>query len=102
MASFFTPASKKEPEKMTWRVVHNALLVGRYKPETGSLDQKVIPPKRRKIAAFDFVCTTPTLSPPSVCSQLDRILLLYKLPQATFLVETLRTGSGGMPVCQLY
>ncbi|MCJ1249949.1 hypothetical protein MMC30_007175 [Trapelia coarctata] len=55
VASFFTPVSKKEPEKMTWRVVHNSLLVGRYKPVTGLLDSKMIPPKRRKIAAFDFV-----------------------------------------------
>ena len=47
VASFFTPASKKEPDLITWRTVDNSLLVGRYKGP---------PPRRRKIAAFDFVC----------------------------------------------
>lgn len=40
---------------MIWRVLNNSLLVGRYKPETSSLEGEMIPPKRRKIAAFDFV-----------------------------------------------
>jgi hypothetical protein len=60
VANFFTPASQKEPETMTWRVLNNSLLVGRYKLEISSLGSETIPPKRRKIAAFDFVKSSPS------------------------------------------
>ncbi|KAI9815120.1 MAG: hypothetical protein M1827_002963 [Pycnora praestabilis] len=56
VASFFTPISKKDPEKTTWRVVRDSLLVARYeKAETHSADEPV--PKKRKVAAFDFDST---------------------------------------------
>jgi bifunctional polynucleotide phosphatase/kinase len=51
VANFFTPLSKKEPEKMSWRIVKDSLLIGRYAASavrsaaTGTI----------KIAAFDFV-----------------------------------------------
>ena len=48
VASFFTPTSKREPEPIKWRTVDNSLLVGKYKGDGP-------PPRRRKIAAFDFV-----------------------------------------------
>lgn len=51
MASFFKPVSQKEPEKLTWRIVANSLIVGRY-------DAPNVPPQTRtlpvKIAAFDL------------------------------------------------
>ncbi|KAI9745369.1 MAG: hypothetical protein M4579_007654, partial [Chaenotheca gracillima] len=53
VSNFFTPASKKEPEKTTWRTVDNSLLVARY---AVSQDQEP-EQKRRKIAAFDFDST---------------------------------------------
>lgn len=52
VASFFTPASKKEPEKMIWRVVKDSLLVGRYNI---SATVQLASHEKRKIAAFDFV-----------------------------------------------
>ena len=52
VASFFTPMSRKEPEKMTWRIVKDSLLVGRY--NTSATVQSASKVKRR-IAAFDFV-----------------------------------------------
>ncbi|KAI4236292.1 MAG: hypothetical protein LQ349_002629 [Xanthoria aureola] len=51
VAGFFTPASKKSPDRTHWRVVNGTLLVGRYSPYDAH------PVKRRKIAAFDFDST---------------------------------------------
>jgi len=51
VANFFTPLSKKEPEKMTWRIVNNSLLTGRYSASTAQPASQ----GKRKIAAFDFV-----------------------------------------------
>ncbi|KAF2018169.1 PNK3P-domain-containing protein [Aaosphaeria arxii CBS 175.79] len=53
VANFFTPASKKEPEKMTWRIVNESLLIGRY----NAAAQLIPKAGRRKIAAFDFDST---------------------------------------------
>ncbi|KAI4132017.1 MAG: hypothetical protein LQ347_002725 [Umbilicaria vellea] len=53
VASFFTPVSQKEPEKITWRVVKQSLLVGTSEPTDIKDDVPAI--QRRKIAAFDFV-----------------------------------------------
>jgi bifunctional polynucleotide phosphatase/kinase len=51
VASFFKPASQKAPEKLSWRVVENSLVIGRHDPQ-------IIPPQTRKlpvkIAAFDL------------------------------------------------
>ncbi|EXJ77494.1 hypothetical protein A1O3_09720 [Capronia epimyces CBS 606.96] len=51
VASFFKPASQKEPEKLTWRNVEKTLIVGRY-------DASNVPPHTRtlpvKVAAFDL------------------------------------------------
>ena len=54
--SFFTPASKKEPDQVTWSVIHDTLLLGRSqipskRNSTLTEDQE----KRRKVAAFDLV-----------------------------------------------
>ncbi|KAJ4987269.1 polynucleotide kinase 3 phosphatase [Stagonosporopsis vannaccii] len=57
VANFFTPASKKEPEKMTWRVVKDSLLVGRH--DTLAAAQSATK-ARRRIAAFDFDSTLVT------------------------------------------
>ena len=57
ISNFFTPASKKEPEKMTWRIVNESLLVGRYGAHMATLPAKQALGKR-KIAAFDFVGLT--------------------------------------------
>ncbi|KAL3463222.1 polynucleotide kinase 3 phosphatase-domain-containing protein [Aspergillus heterothallicus] len=54
-ASFFTPASKKKPNPIMWRLVNNSLVVGKYSPESTS-DQKSRSGKP-KIAAFDFDST---------------------------------------------
>ncbi|KAL6707964.1 DNA kinase/phosphatase Pnk1 [Coniothyrium glycines] len=54
VASFFTPTSKKEPDKMTWRIVNESLLVGRYSP---TIAAKASASANRRIAAFDFDST---------------------------------------------
>ncbi|KAL8912783.1 MAG: hypothetical protein Q9172_007437 [Xanthocarpia lactea] len=57
VAGFFTPASKKTPDRTHWKVINGTLLAGRYRPDEplGSIDAQ--PLKRRKIAAFDFDST---------------------------------------------
>ncbi|KAE8856752.1 hypothetical protein PTNB73_09474 [Pyrenophora teres f. teres] len=52
VANFFTPVSKKEPEKMVWRIVKDSLLVGRFGTAAAQSTTK-----RRRIAAFDFDST---------------------------------------------
>jgi bifunctional polynucleotide phosphatase/kinase len=51
VANFFTPLSKKEPEKMTWRIVKDSLLTGRYAASNAQSAAN----GRTKIAAFDLV-----------------------------------------------
>lgn len=66
VASFFTPASQKPPEKVTWiergagKAGPKTLLVGRYVPaKKGEIETLKEESKRRKVAAFDFVsCDT--------------------------------------------
>ena len=57
VASFFTPVSKKEPEQITWRILKDSLLVGKYDPNavSSALPDTSTNLKRTKIAAFDFV-----------------------------------------------
>ena len=52
MSSFFTPASQKKPEAITWRVLGTSVVIGKYVPEKKA---QVLPEKDRKIAAFDLV-----------------------------------------------
>ncbi|KAL2041201.1 hypothetical protein N7G274_006146 [Stereocaulon virgatum] len=54
VANFFTPASKKEPEKTVWAVINEGLLIARYNP---AKEANGTPTKRRKIAAFDLDST---------------------------------------------
>jgi bifunctional polynucleotide phosphatase/kinase len=51
VASFFKPASQKEPERLVWRTVDNTLIVGRYNASIPSSQQRTLPVK---IAAFDL------------------------------------------------
>ncbi|KAL5363801.1 polynucleotide kinase 3 phosphatase-domain-containing protein [Aspergillus floccosus] len=53
VSSFFTPASQRKPEKITWRIVKNSLVVGRYAKET---DHKA-GSEKPKVAAFDLDST---------------------------------------------
>ncbi|KAI9854978.1 MAG: hypothetical protein M1824_006487 [Vezdaea acicularis] len=59
VASFFTPSSKKEPEKTTWQTRHQTLLVATYNQDTkeDSLEKSVQQRKKRKVAAFDLDST---------------------------------------------
>lgn len=52
--NFFKPASQKEPDKITWRVVNDSLLIGKYNGSSAKSTQDGTTGKR-KIAAFDFV-----------------------------------------------
>ncbi|KAF2692285.1 PNK3P-domain-containing protein [Lentithecium fluviatile CBS 122367] len=55
VASFFTPLSKKEPEQMTWRTVHDTLLIGRHTPPSAASVAQTR--AKQKIAAFDLDST---------------------------------------------
>lgn len=48
METFFTPASKKKPEKLVWRIVHGSLIVGEYNEPKRQRSGRV------KVAAFDL------------------------------------------------
>ncbi|KAI9867300.1 MAG: hypothetical protein M1813_009578 [Trichoglossum hirsutum] len=55
VVSFFTPASKKEPEKIIWRVINDSLLIARYNAKgTNKAD---ILEKGHRIAGFDLDST---------------------------------------------
>lgn len=54
VASFFTPASQKKPEKVTWRIVNNSLVVGKYSKDH-TQNQQLQGDGKRKVAAFDLV-----------------------------------------------
>ncbi|RMJ23237.1 Polynucleotide [Aspergillus sp. HF37] len=53
VATFFTPTSQKKPDQLSWNVIKNSLVVGRYTPGP---DQRRNTAKRR-IAAFDLDST---------------------------------------------
>ncbi|KAF1960144.1 PNK3P-domain-containing protein [Byssothecium circinans] len=58
VANFFTPASKKEKEveQMSWRIIHDTLLIGRY--GAAAMNKQIgVAKGKRKIAAFDFDST---------------------------------------------
>ncbi|KAF2840849.1 putative DNA 3'-phosphatase Tpp1 [Patellaria atrata CBS 101060] len=68
VANFFKPVSQKEPEDITWRIVHESLLIGRYQPNENSSSTEPAP-KRRKIAVFDFDSTLVTPASGNVFSR---------------------------------
>lgn len=51
MASFFKPTSQKEPEKITWRIVDQSLIIGKH--EDPSAPRKPLE-RPVKVAAFDL------------------------------------------------
>ena len=58
VANFFTPSSKKEPERIAWSIAHNTLLFGRYRPPQLKNEPKPLNDDKVKIAAFDLVSVT--------------------------------------------
>ncbi|QIW97948.1 hypothetical protein AMS68_003466 [Peltaster fructicola] len=54
VANFFKPASErsKEPERVTFNIVHDSVLVARYNKEDDAL--RLIDKAKHRIAAFDF------------------------------------------------
>lgn len=58
VADFFKPASEKEPEKTTWKLVANTLVVGKYLNTTVADEGSSSTPAqvdRKRIAGFDLV-----------------------------------------------
>ncbi|KAI9780872.1 MAG: hypothetical protein M1839_006499 [Geoglossum umbratile] len=55
VASFFTPASKKEPEKTTWRVISDSLLIARH--DAAEINKTSTLKRRHRIAGFDLDST---------------------------------------------
>ncbi|KAL4930633.1 putative DNA 3'-phosphatase Tpp1 [Aspergillus undulatus] len=52
--SFFTPASQKKPEPITWRI-HDTLIVGKFTPGPSQESKKAT--DKPRVAAFDFDST---------------------------------------------
>jgi bifunctional polynucleotide phosphatase/kinase len=57
VSNFFTPLSKKAPEKLSWRVVESSLIVGKYNASDSNNDSIIENSKQKRIAAFDFDST---------------------------------------------
>ena len=65
MANFFTPASQKAPEKLSWRVVDSSLIVGAYVSSEQTSQKEISQkdasnqklPSKARVAAFDFDST---------------------------------------------
>lgn len=58
VADFFKPVSEKEPEKITWKLVANTLVVGKYLNTTVADEGSSSTPaqlNRKRIAGFDLV-----------------------------------------------
>ncbi|MCJ1434921.1 hypothetical protein MMC27_004291 [Xylographa pallens] len=55
VATFFTPTSKKDPDQITWRIINSTLLHGKHRPKSDNILDCGDHPKKRKVAAFDFV-----------------------------------------------
>ncbi|GAB1195362.1 hypothetical protein APSETT444_004620 [Aspergillus pseudonomiae] len=53
VSSFFTPTSQKKPEQITWRIVNNSLVVGKYAKKSDHTQTTEKP----KVAAFDLDST---------------------------------------------
>ena len=53
VSSFFTPASQKVPERLTWRIVDRSLIVAKYDASHSDVRSQSISTPRR-IAAFDL------------------------------------------------
>jgi hypothetical protein len=62
VANFFTPASQKKPEPITWRILGTSLIVGKYVPEKSA--PQTVSEQARRIASFDLV-GDPSISSPS-------------------------------------
>jgi hypothetical protein len=97
VVSFFTPASKKEPEKIIWRVINDSLLIARYNAKgTNKAD---ILEKGHRIAGFDLVRIANISASSSITSLIQarsRTLRLLDRHQGTNSGRTLQIGSGGM------
>ncbi|KAK2808825.1 hypothetical protein FQN50_004301 [Emmonsiellopsis sp. PD_5] len=53
-SNFFTPLSRKKPEQIGWRVVHNSCVIGRYGKDKSTLKLGPTIGSRRRVAAFDL------------------------------------------------
>lgn len=58
VANFFAPKSQKEPEKLSWSIVQESLVVGCYNlPNDATSRDSAQPGQKTKVAAFDFDST---------------------------------------------
>ncbi|KKZ64652.1 hypothetical protein EMCG_09434 [[Emmonsia] crescens] len=55
VANFFTPLSQKKPEQVTWRIVNNSCIIGKYHQEQAL--EAIKSGLKRRIAAFDLDST---------------------------------------------
>ncbi|OGM41792.1 polynucleotide kinase- 3'-phosphatase [Aspergillus bombycis] len=53
VSSFFTPTSQKKPEQITWRIVNNSLVIGKYAKKSDHTQTA----EKSKVAAFDLDST---------------------------------------------
>ena len=62
ITSFFTPASQKKPEKLTWRIVDKSLIIGKYVSDIGKRALRKDSPVPCRLAVFDLDDTLITTS----------------------------------------
>ncbi len=85
VANFFTPTSQKEPDPVSWQVLHESLLIGRFKKSEALQAIK----RPQKIAAFDFVGESLESQKPKRCVA-DPSLTAYRTQDSTLI--TSRSG----------
>jgi hypothetical protein len=107
VSSFFTPASKKPPEKIVWqeRGINDdspaTLIVGKYMPSVNPGSDDSSEHLRTKVAAFDFVGSPASFGRDERYSYLDnRTPHSLKLLQARSSLLIAPTGSSGTHQCQ--
>ncbi len=99
VSSFFTPTSMKEPERITWQIINETLLLASHQPIT--VDTTNGPPsKRRKIAAFDLVSMSNSdqRHQANARDASSRILRLFRHLLAMSSPKMPQTGGGGISV----
>lgn len=66
VTNFFKPASQKQkdPEKVTWRIINDGLLIGKY--QGSQLVARKENEHRQRIAGFDFVCNAGSWPPATI------------------------------------
>ena len=102
VANFFTPTSQKEPQQTVWRIINNSCIIGRYTPKDAQQPKPPTAGTKRRVAAFDLVCSIILLCygvvevlwfTPNVGPHVDRDELWEDIRNGTEGLEVVEAGS---------